>query len=94
MQVGSRTQSVPAQRMSMDALLTVGVEEEFVLVEASTGHLANRANEVLAGADRFQVDLQPEIAQYQVESASGICTDMGELRDELAVARRASTGEL
>ena len=89
MQVGSRTQSVPAQRMSTDALLTVGVEEEFVLVEASTGHLANRANEVLAGADRFQVDLQPEIAQYQVESASGICTDMGELRDELAVARRA-----
>lgn len=89
MQVSSRTQSVPAQRTSMDALLTVGVEEEFVLVEASTGHLANRANEVLAGADRFQVDLQSEIAQYQVESASGVCTDMGVLRDQLAVARRA-----
>jgi carboxylate-amine ligase len=88
-QVGSRTQAVPAQRTSMDGLLTVGVEEEFVLVEASTGHLANRANEVLAGADRFQVDLQEEIAQYQVESASGICTDMGVLREELATARRA-----
>lgn len=89
MQVGSRTQSVPAQRRSMDGLLTVGVEEEFVLVEASTGHLANRANEVLAGADRYEVDLQPEIAQYQVESASGICTDMAVLREQLAVARRA-----
>jgi carboxylate-amine ligase len=87
--VGSRTQSVPAQRTTMDGLLTVGVEEEFVLVEASTGHLANRANQVLAGADRFQVDLQEEIAQYQVESASGICTDMNDLRDQLAVARRA-----
>ncbi|MFD9705506.1 glutamate--cysteine ligase [Lentzea sp. NPDC059081] len=64
------------------------MEEEFVLVEASTGHLANRANEVLTGADRFDVDLQPEIAQYQVESASGVCTDMGELREELALARR------
>ncbi|MEU7481687.1 glutamate--cysteine ligase [Lentzea sp. NPDC042327] len=73
----------------MDGLLTVGVEEEFVLVEASTGHLANRAAEVLAGADRYEVDLQPEIAQYQVESATGICTDMAVLREELAVARRA-----
>ncbi|MDX3663436.1 glutamate--cysteine ligase [Streptomyces sp. ID05-26A] len=73
----------------MDGLLTVGVEEEFVLVEASTGHLANRANEVLAGADQFEVDLQPEIAQYQVESASGICTDMAVLREQLAAARRA-----
>lgn len=89
MQVGSRTQSVPAQRTALDGILTVGVEEEFVLVEASTGHLANRATEVLTGADRFQVDLQPEIAQYQVESASGICTDMTALHDELAVARRA-----
>lgn len=89
MQVGSRAQAVPAQRTSTDGLLTVGVEEEFVLVEASTGHLANRADEVLRGADRFEVDLQPEIAQYQVESASGICTDMGELRDQLAIARRA-----
>jgi len=88
-QVGSRTQSVPAQRTALDGILTVGVEEEFVLVEASTGHLANRATEVLLGADRYQVDLQPEIAQYQVESASGICTDMTALRDELAVARRA-----
>jgi carboxylate-amine ligase len=88
-QVGSRTQSVPAQRTALDGILTVGVEEEFVLVEASTGHLANRATEVLTGADRFQVDLQPEIAQYQVESASGICTDMTALHDELAVARRA-----
>ncbi|MDX8036159.1 glutamate--cysteine ligase [Lentzea sp. BCCO 10_0856] len=89
MHVGSRTQAVPAQRTSIDGLLTVGVEEEFVLVEASTGHLANRAKEVLAGADRYEVDLQPEIAQYQVESASGICTDMTALRDELAAARRA-----
>ncbi len=89
MQVGSRTQSVPAQRTAVDGLLTVGVEEEFVLVEASTGHLANRASEVLTGADRYEVDLQPEIAQYQVESATGICTDMAVLRDELAVARRA-----
>lgn len=89
MQVGSRTSAVPAQRTIVDGLLTVGVEEEFVLVEASTGHLANRATEVLTGADRYHVDLQPEIAQYQVESASGICTDMNELRDELAVARRA-----
>ncbi|WP_245778206.1 carboxylate-amine ligase [Lentzea xinjiangensis] len=65
------------------------MEEEFVLVEASTGHLANRAEDVLAGAGRYQIDLQEEIAQYQVESASGICTDMGRLRDELAAARRA-----
>ncbi|WP_197288979.1 glutamate--cysteine ligase [Nocardia sp. NRRL S-836] len=65
------------------------MEEEFVLVEASTGHLANRADKVLSGVDRQQVDLQPEIAQYQVESATGICTDMAVLREELTVARRA-----
>ncbi|GLZ28713.1 putative glutamate--cysteine ligase 2 [Lentzea sp. NBRC 105346] len=85
MKVSSPTQSVPAQRTSVDGVLSVGVEEEFVLVDSATGHLVNRAADVLEDADQC---LQPEIAQFQVESVSGVCMGMTELHDELTAARR------
>jgi glutamate---cysteine ligase / carboxylate-amine ligase len=80
------SQSVPAQRTSVDGVLSVGVEEEFVLVDASTGHLVNCAAEVLTSP--AQCDLQPEIAQFQVESVTGVCTGMAELHDQLMTARK------
>lgn len=75
-------------RDGVERVLSVGVEEEFVLVDASTGYLVSRAPDVLAGADRETVDLQAEMTQFQVESATGVCTGMDELRDQLWQARR------
>jgi carboxylate-amine ligase len=68
-------------------LLSVGVEEEFMLVDARTGMLADRAPEVLSDSTGQGYDLQAEITLSQVETATGICTTMPELAQQLASAR-------
>ncbi|TCO49904.1 carboxylate-amine ligase [Actinocrispum wychmicini] len=78
-----RTASAPRD------LLSVGVEEEFMLVDTGTGRLADRAPDVLSNADAEGVDLQAEITLSQVETASGVCLSMGELREQLVGARMA-----
>ncbi|MFD0201570.1 MULTISPECIES: carboxylate-amine ligase [Saccharothrix] len=71
--------------------MTVGVEEEFLLVDPATRRPVARAADVLAGVR----DLPPgarvhrELSGAQVEFASGVCTDLGELRDQLEAGRRA-----
>ena len=69
-------------------LLSVGVEEEFMLVDTGTGRLADRAPDVLADAGGEGYDLQAEITLSQVETASGICLTMSELHEQLTAARR------
>jgi carboxylate-amine ligase len=68
-------------------LLSVGVEEEFMLVDARSGRLADRAQLVLADAAGHGCDLQAEITLSQVETATGICTTMTELDHQLSSAR-------
>ena len=83
----------------MDAL-TIGVEEEFLVVDALTRITEPRAAAVLSRAEapvpaqgmRFQA----EFAATQLEAATGVCTDLavlrGQLRDgrvRLATAARA-----
>jgi carboxylate-amine ligase len=75
------------RRADSRELLSVGVEEEFVLVDARTGRVVNRAPEVLADAAERDSDLQAEIARYQVESATAVCRTTVEVRDQLARAR-------
>jgi glutamate---cysteine ligase / carboxylate-amine ligase len=72
--------------------LTIGVEEEFFLVD-HTGHLSHRAGEVIDDAAGDEGDLQKELAQSQVELATGVCvthedvlTQLKALRAELAAA--------
>ncbi|WP_063741380.1 carboxylate-amine ligase [Saccharothrix syringae] len=67
--------------------LTVGVEEEFLLVDAVTGELVPLAPAVLGGADGV-LDLQAELTRYQVESATPVCRGMVEVREQLVAARR------
>ncbi|WP_436497284.1 carboxylate-amine ligase [Actinokineospora sp. HUAS TT18] len=64
---------------------TVGVEEEFFLVDPS-GQLVTRAPEALAGADRH-VDVKPEMMRCQVESATGVCRTADDLKRELTDLR-------
>ncbi|MFI6295743.1 glutamate--cysteine ligase [Nonomuraea sp. NPDC050790] len=71
---------------------TMGVEEEFLLLEAGSGEPAPLASKVLAAAGehpwrRSGGGLHGELFQTQVEAATGICTTLGELRTQLREAR-------
>ncbi|PPK70871.1 glutamate--cysteine ligase [Actinokineospora auranticolor] len=63
---------------------TVGVEEEFFLVDAD-GDLVDQGPEAVAGIT--DVDLKPELLRCQVESATGVLRHAEEIRGELAALR-------
>jgi len=72
--------------------LTVGVEEEFLLIDVATLRTAPHAAAVLARAAKApepaaDLRFQPELAATQVEAATGICTDLSDLRRQLGDAR-------
>ncbi|WP_237774536.1 carboxylate-amine ligase [Actinosynnema sp. ALI-1.44] len=67
--------------------LTVGVEEEFLLVDTESGVLADRAPDILSDVGGADYDLQAEIALSQVESVSGVCVSMTDLHRQLSDAR-------
>lgn len=68
--------------------LTVGVEEEFLLVDARTFRLVPAAQRVLATAGGLPGELHPEGTRYQVEISTPIAHSAAALREELAVLRR------
>lgn len=65
-----------------------GVEEEYHLVEPDTFALANRpALAASAHERRAGAHLRPEMLTSQLEAATGVCTDLDELRNALISAR-------
>ncbi|KOV84929.1 hypothetical protein ADL03_11025 [Nocardia sp. NRRL S-836] len=71
---------------------TVGVEEEFLLVDPASGRTSVRADAVLARLpDTELTKFHAELAGTQVEAASGPCTDMAALGAVLQQARDAIT---
>ncbi len=67
--------------------ITLGVEEEFVLLDPSTGAA------VLAAPDLVQMlggepGVRPELMRFQVETATGVCTGLDEAGRELVRLRR------
>ena len=67
--------------------LTLGVEEEFVLLDPSTGAA------VLAGPELVRMlggepGVQQELMRFQVETATGVCTSLDEAGRELIRLRR------
>ncbi|RKT54792.1 carboxylate-amine ligase [Saccharothrix australiensis] len=70
---------------------TVGVEEEFLLVDATTRQTAARAADVLARTPALPAGakVDRELLTTQVEFASGVCTDLDELHGQLLAGRRA-----
>ncbi|MBB5959020.1 carboxylate-amine ligase [Saccharothrix tamanrassetensis] len=80
--------ALPRQRTEFDTALSIGVEEEFLLVDAITGALVPLAGEVLGDADGV-LDLQAEMTRFQVESATAVCRTMAEVREQLVLSRRA-----
>lgn len=76
--------------------ITLGVEEEYLLLDAQTGLPAPRAADVQAAADLEPVldegEVDNELLQAQVEVATPVCTDLAEAGAHLARLRRAVGG--
>ena len=63
---------------------TVGVEEEFQIVDPDTGELKSHVSELLASSEASLGDrIKRELHQSIVEVGTRICNDVGELRDEI-----------
>ncbi|GJF31136.1 putative glutamate--cysteine ligase 2 [Kitasatospora sp. NE20-6] len=85
--------TTPGRRQSGGPLLSVGVEEEYLLVDPLTGLPAARAEQVL-GAARLQSALDPgevqhELLQAQVEIATPVCSTLEEVGGHLLRMRHA-----
>ncbi|MEW1840446.1 YbdK family carboxylate-amine ligase [Nonomuraea angiospora] len=63
--------------------LTVGVEEEFLLLDQAEGRPALAAPAVLAllGGDPH---VKAEVMRYQLETVTGVCTDLAQVAEELS----------
>jgi glutamate---cysteine ligase / carboxylate-amine ligase len=64
--------------------LTIGVEEEYLVIDAASGRLAPRARDVIGPARKRLGDaVTTELNLCQIEVATGVCTSLSELGDEL-----------
>ncbi|MEY2591539.1 MAG: glutamate---cysteine ligase / carboxylate-amine ligase [Acidimicrobiaceae bacterium] len=72
--------------------MTLGVEEEFLIVDAATGELVARAGELFAGAQtRLGDDVAKELNLCQIEIGTPICHDLAGVRGELTRLRAELT---
>jgi len=69
----------------MSAPFSVGVEEEYQLVDTATGRLISRAPEVLCR--HWSGELQAEMQQTMLEVGTEICASADQLRSELSRLR-------
>src|SRR5579859_5004381 len=68
---------------------TVGVEEEFQIIDPETRNLRSSVTEILAtGQDLLQDQLKKEMFQAMVEVGTTICRDVEEARAEVVRLRR------
>jgi carboxylate-amine ligase len=70
-----------------DGAITLGVEEEFVLLDPSTGAAVLAAPELVRMLDG-EPGVRPELMRFQVETATGVCTGLDEVGRELVRLRR------
>ncbi|MGW0391690.1 carboxylate-amine ligase [Streptomyces sp. NPDC003042] len=84
---GATQNTVRSPDPSIDPL-TVGVEEEFLLVDARTFKVAPAAPLVLATAGGLLGELHQEATRYQVELSTPVAHSAASLREELAALRR------
>src|SRR5688572_5885445 len=77
----------------MSHRFTVGVEEEFQIVDPETWELRSHVSELLAsGAPTLGEHIKREMHQSIVEVGTKICGDISELREEIFRMRRELTG--
>lgn len=71
--------------------LTLGIEEEYQIIDPKTGKLYSYISEFLSQDEKraARLDIKPEFMQSQVEVGSHICRNVQEIRLELRRLRRS-----
>ena len=70
--------------------LTIGIEEEYMIIDPETRALASYVTPMLAqGQEVFGQQVKAEFMQSQIEIAGPVCTDLSQARAELIRLRRA-----
>jgi glutamate---cysteine ligase / carboxylate-amine ligase len=74
----------------VNALFSIGIEEEFQIVDPSTGDLRAHIQEMLTQAGRHTLgdQIKPEMMQSMVETVSKVCATASEARQEVLKLRR------
>jgi carboxylate-amine ligase len=69
---------------------TIGIEEEYMLVDLESRELISQAPESMLSdcESRLRGQVSPEFLQCQIEVGTRICKTLGEARDELAYLRQ------
>tara|TARA_B100000131_G_C18067533_1_gene593167 strand:+ start:274 stop:1380 length:1107 start_codon:yes stop_codon:yes gene_type:complete len=68
--------------------LTLGIEEEYQIIDPKTRELTSFISEFLEkGAMIFKDQVKPELLQSQIEIGSNVCRDINELEDDLKLIR-------
>jgi len=71
---------------------TIGVEEEFGLIDPATGRLIPAIEAVLASISAEERQLiKPDVHQATLEIATGICANLDEVKAELLLLRRRAS---
>lgn len=65
---------------------TIGVEEEFLLVDAATGRVLPAAPDMLRLLDG-EPAVEAEFMRYQIETATAVCAGLGQVRADLGRLR-------
>ena len=74
--------------------LTIGIEEEYQIVDPESRQLSSYVQELLDGGRQvLEEQIKPEFLQSQIEVGSSICSDMREARAEV-VRLRSSVDEV
>jgi len=68
--------------------LTLGIEEEYQVVNPETGELTSFITEILDGDSETRELIQPELHQACVETASRVCQTVQDAREEVLRMRR------
>ena len=67
---------------------TIGVEEEYMLCEPGTGHLINRANEIMnIITDDIRTRYSYELILSEIEVNTSICKTVSEAMEEIIFLR-------
>jgi carboxylate-amine ligase len=79
--------SLPGKVARSDGeLLTLGLEEEFLLLDPTTGEVAPVAPKVLALLNG-EPGIKHELMRYQLETTTGICVTLEEVRRDITRSR-------
>ncbi|MBS1789917.1 MAG: carboxylate-amine ligase [Acidobacteria bacterium] len=75
--------------MPFDNDFTIGIEEEFQIIDPQTRELRSRVNEILEeGRMLLGEQVKPEMHQSMIEVGTGICRDVKEARQDVIKLRR------